>query len=362
MNRTIQHLEFLASRHDCVIVPGLGAVLAQNAPAQEVEDGVWLPPRRNYSFNSLLTISDGLVVGSLARSMSISHERAAGMVADEVTAMRRQLEHEGTLSLGRVGTLLLDEERMMIFEAVSTDTLASFAGWYPRLEYRTEADVIESEKAPKVLPRVKPFTRIMRIAAAAALLVAVGLALSTPVSVEDAQYASLGLPELKMPQKSTVVFVNNSVSKNVGTKESRQVTIVSTKTVLKDARVMIPEDNKTLVAVASKQENKKQAEKTVAKVSVESPSVVAKQAETKTLRINDSDEYCLVIASLVSAEDAEKFISYESRRNPGLDMRVLAQDGRYRIYAATGTTQSQALEAASSPKISRYKGVWVARR
>lgn len=339
MNLTVRHLEYLISRHDCVIVPGLGAVLARNVSAEESADcGRWTPPCRNYSFNGSLTETDGLLAGSVARALGISHERATELLADELVGMRRQLDHEGSLSLGRVGRLYRESDAGVVFEPAEKDLLTPFATWYRPFELRpvavATAEVSDDESLRKVA-KLTPFGRFMRIAAAIIVLVAVGLAVSTPVSVEDAQYASLTLPAVTSPKKATVPAVTRPA-------EVTSEAVAATETVAPKLelsnRIEIP------VAVAEK-------------------SVKAKAVKpASSIRLNDFDEYCLVVASLVSEEAAGQFILDESRRNPGLAMGILEQNGRYRVYAATGKTQAQALSAASNPKISRYKGVWVTRR
>lgn len=280
-----------------------------------------------------------MLAGSVARALGISHERATELLADELVGMRRQLDHEGSLSLGRVGRLYRESDAGVVFEPAEKDLLTPFATWYRPFELRpvavATAEVSDDESLRKVA-KLTPFGRFMRIAAAIIVLVAVGLAVSTPVSVEDAQYASLTLPSIKSPKKVTVPAVAGPAEKTAGVETSG---VVAESPALEGSNeIEIP------VAVAEK-------------------SVTAKAVKpASSIRLNDFDEYCLVVASLVSEEAAGQFILDESRRNPGLAMGILEQKGRYRVYAATGKTQAQALSAASNPKISRYKGVWVTRR
>lgn len=344
MNLTVRHLEYLISRHDCVIVPGLGAVLARNVSAEESADcGRWTPPCRNYSFNGSLTETDGLLAGSVARALGISHERATELLADELLGMRRQLDHEGSLSLGRVGRLYRESDEGVLFEPAEKDLLTPFATWYRPFELRpvdvAAAEVSDDESLSKGA-KLTPFGRFMRIAAAIIVLVAVGLAVSTPVSVEDAQYASLTLPAVTSPKKAIVPAVARPAEVNAEAETSEVVAETET------------------VAPKLELNNRIEIPVTVAEKSVKAKAV----KPVASIRLNDFDEYCLVVASLVSEEAAGQFILDESRRNPGLAMGILEQNGRYRVYAATGKTQAQALSAASNPKISRYKGVWVTRR
>lgn len=81
------------------------------------------------------------------------------------------------------------------------------------------------------------------------------------------------------------------------------------------------------------------------------------------LRFRDSDPYCLIVASLTTAEDAQKFIDDQYRVNPDMALAVLHKDGRYRVYAATGTSPNALQAQASDSRIARrYKGAWVCAR
>ena len=68
MNHLILHIEYLLLRHDCVIVPGLGAFIATASPALiDVVKGPMLPPRRSVMVNQAVTTADGLLPNSIGR-------------------------------------------------------------------------------------------------------------------------------------------------------------------------------------------------------------------------------------------------------------------------------------------------------
>ena len=74
---------------------------------------------------------------------------------------------------------------------------------------------------------------------------------------------------------------------------------------------------------------------------------------------NQSDLYYLVVGSFYTRDEAEKYISQHTE----IPLGILAKDGRYRVYAASGTTSAQVYEAAKSEAISsRYPDSWVCRR
>ena len=57
-----RHISRLISAHDCVIIPGVGAFLAQRQSAYyNAEEQVYMPPRRTLAFNPHITIDDALL-------------------------------------------------------------------------------------------------------------------------------------------------------------------------------------------------------------------------------------------------------------------------------------------------------------
>ena len=75
-----------------------------------------------------------------------------------------------------------------------------------------------------------------------------------------------------------------------------------------------------------------------------------------TLRMNTSDRYCLVIASLPTMELAEKYIGENNNYNLG----VLAKDGKFRVYVATGNTTTEVLAGKKFADIeTRFADAWV---
>ncbi|MDE6077369.1 MAG: hypothetical protein K2G29_06510, partial [Muribaculaceae bacterium] len=68
MNVLFRHIEFLLTRHDCVIVPGLGAFIVTSAPAViDRASRRVSPPSRSVLFNQAVTLDDGRLANSYAR-------------------------------------------------------------------------------------------------------------------------------------------------------------------------------------------------------------------------------------------------------------------------------------------------------
>lgn len=372
VNQTLRHIEYLVSHHDCVIIPGLGAVLAHHVTARyDADNQRWCAPCRGYSFNSALHQGDGLLVASLARAKNVSHERATIMVSDDISAMIRQLNADGVLSLGRIGDLYMDADHTLTFMPATTDMLTPGSSWMPVLKYNAVPEVetaINESNADNVLTgAVSPWYRRVKVAMWIAVLLCLGVSLSTPIEVDEAAFASLGMVSVTGPQEAKPNFDTNAKVTTVNkTKKSpayRNNAVKDSPHKISDKANMPENTGRDHI----RKSNKTQKSGIKPTVEGEKKSYSTVKAEdikgsTGALRNESTDHYCLVIASLTSAEDADKFISMESRRNPSLPMHVIEQGGRYRIYAATGATESQALAAARDSRVQRYRGVWVTKR
>lgn len=116
MTNLFRHIEFLLLRHDCVIVPGLGAFIVTDISAKiDFENSRILPPGRSLMFNQAVTFDDGLLANSYARYLSISFEEARQVILKEVSSLFDSLRRKGKIKIGRLGLLELEEENQLLF-------------------------------------------------------------------------------------------------------------------------------------------------------------------------------------------------------------------------------------------------------
>lgn len=350
MNRIIRHIQYLLSKHDCVIIPGLGALLARSVVSR-CEDGVMTAPRRAYSFNPLLKDDDGLLTHSIARQSGITYEQARIEVEREVAMMRRTLAEQGQLQIGRIGILTYADSETMEFFPATHDSITPMVSWMPMIEVistiERAREMMRGEEAQAKTRRHHQYLRTaLRAAASVIVLLTICLVASTPVAVDNSEYASL-YPEIG---KAKVI---------VPTKHKAVENITPAKT-----------ENQTTAQVAPIAQSEPQIQPAPQKAAESAQSVVKEQkaprraaASTAEIRFRDNDPYCLIVASLTNAEDARKFIDEQYRVNPAMALDVIVKDGRYRVYAATGTTMASAQAYANDSRIARrFKGAWVCAR
>lgn len=320
-----EHIEYLLRNHDCVIVPGWGAFIAQYQPASFTEDGQMLPPSRLIGFNASISHQDGLLASSVMRREKISYDAASSKISTEVNALRHQFDVDGELALGRIGIFSKSSDGAIVFEpTLSTSVMGEYMSLLP----------VELELPKQVEPEVEivkrkdviyvPVSRsLFRIAASLLLLVLLGITLSTPVALDDnASYASISTPKITAPTKVKPMSE--------------------------------PVDAELFIAMPSDPDAMAIADTVSVKESVSSVDPTS-----KSWRCEENDAYCLIVASLASRELAEEYISERNESS----LKILESSGKYRIYAATGATATQALELTKNDAFSsKYPAAWVCRR
>lgn len=109
MEKLERHISQLLARHNCVIVPGLGAFLAHSVPAAyNSEEQLFMPPHRTLGFNSQVTMNDALLVSDYMTSENISYEKAVQAVQNDVRSLRRLLSTKGEVRFGELGTFTMN--------------------------------------------------------------------------------------------------------------------------------------------------------------------------------------------------------------------------------------------------------------
>lgn len=309
-----RHIITLLRRHDCVIMPGIGAFIATRVAASfDSLTGKFNPPARILSFNPAICHDDGLLASSVSRRMKISFEQARERVEAEAELMRRRLKAEGALTIARVGTLYRCSDSRLDFRPA-----ASWTPMFPVVNCLTmhqsapAFEVIcptpsEPEKSVAVV-RVPLRMRRLRAAAAAMIIFLVGFALSTPIDLRQAQYASLAAPSFTAPEPE--------VFEPLPTPAGIELNIASA-----------PADGAL----------------STAKPEPEKPK-----------------NYVVVVASLATLEQAKEFISHSAING----LQILQSGENYRVYCAAGATHEEAWSAAEaiSGLRSAFPDVWVCHR
>ena len=79
------HIEYLLLRHDCVVVPGIGAFInIYQTPEFDTATGKITPMMREVRFNGAVRSDDGLLANSYARKYQISYREGAELLRQDI--------------------------------------------------------------------------------------------------------------------------------------------------------------------------------------------------------------------------------------------------------------------------------------
>ena len=158
-----RHIEILLLSNDCVIVPGLGGFMTHHVEARYDErDSMFLPPLRTLGFNPQLNINDSLLVQSYIEAYDISYPEALQRIDDEVNELRQHVENEGCYELNDIGVLSLNEDGNYVFTPCEAGILtpalyglSSFEISPIKVKAEQPQPVVVQEPEPAVEPTAK---------------------------------------------------------------------------------------------------------------------------------------------------------------------------------------------------------------
>lgn len=112
-----QYVEELLYKHQCVIIPKLGAFISNRKSAKLFEDKTFAPPKRELTFNASLNSNDGLLMKHIANASGVEYAKVEDYVNTAVEGWKRVLQQGEALTLPNIGTLRQTPEGRISFEA-----------------------------------------------------------------------------------------------------------------------------------------------------------------------------------------------------------------------------------------------------
>ncbi|MGC9150854.1 MAG: SPOR domain-containing protein [Microbacter sp.] len=117
----INHIETLLTEHDCVILPGFGALIVNYVSAVIVErEEQLIPPHKTIYFNPALQHDDGLLIETWRLKQKISYQKASRQVEKFVLQIKQALLDHPTVSFGQLGTFHAVEHHRIEFQPAFT--------------------------------------------------------------------------------------------------------------------------------------------------------------------------------------------------------------------------------------------------
>lgn len=111
------YVEKLLYSYNCVVVPGFGAFLAHEKPAETCEaTHLFYPPSKAISFNAQLCKNDGVLVAEIAKDKKLTYEALLHEVEKVSESWKKRLEQGESILLAGIGTLWYNEEQKIQFQ------------------------------------------------------------------------------------------------------------------------------------------------------------------------------------------------------------------------------------------------------
>lgn len=298
----LPHIQYLIRFHDCVVLPGFGALIANQVKARR-EGDILYAPSRTLGFNPSVCHNDGLLATSVARREGISYAAAVSAVSAAVEEMRRIYDVAGELELPRIGCLHHNADGSMEFEPASINNIAA-AGYFG-LQPIDLTQYMEEPENILPLHYVSPIRRALRYIASVVVLLCLGTVLSTMVPIErgETNLAAIGVPAVTTPHAI----------------------------ILPDRQM--PESRQMYLAIPDREESTAIAD--------------AEPAEVEVVEEESAPEhrYYLVVASYETMSQAQRYVERHSDEN----LSILEGSGRFRVYAATGNSVEEASHLMNDP-------------
>lgn len=350
MLRIVTHIENLLLEHDCVILPDFGGFVLQAVPSvYDKENNRFLPMRKEVMFNSTLRYADGLLCGSYMQRYGVDYAKARLMMEEDIDSLSKVLEHDKSVTLGKIGSFTKGDEGQVIFMPGDSSLLNADAYGLPAFEFpllpvieRVESVATTKKKESGDILYIPVSRRFIRIAAASAAAVALFFLSSTPIKdVNRSTYRASFVP-----------------SEMITTHFEKQAAQPFDEVL---AEAVVEEPKVELEAKPAVEPAKVEAAAPV----VAKPASVAAVKEAKSAKPERKREavakkmYHVIIASFPSQGQADEYISKVDRKLCG-NVNIVLRDGKYRVYADRFDNRRDAENyMATIRKSPSYKDAWI---
>lgn len=288
----LEHIEYLMAGHDCVIVPGFGAFIARYDSAYCESDGInWHRPERQISFNGELIHNDGLLAGSIMRKEGCAFGVANDAISESVASFHKQLSAEGELSFGSIGIFKI-KNKNIVFVPRRANVYDFYGIGSFSMRPLCAAELPGKDKIDGNW-RFSLNKDYLKIAASILVLLVLSFVLSTPISNKKGQQEYASMSTFGISSEGAFPYVSE----------------------VKELAISLPPRD--------------------------TDSVVVRGYKSGGGSVVDNDKYFLIVCSVLSQAEADKFIAGQSGN---YTYKVLAKNGKYRVYVATGNSVNELMK------------------
>lgn len=303
MNPLLPHIVYLLRRHDCVIIPSLGAFIVGRRPAMlDAAAGKFYPPMKEVMFNASIVNNDGLLANSLARRQRISYQEGLQIVGDAAARMRERLMADKRLRLSALGILTLGPEGNIVFSPEETPAQGAARRGLRPVDLRgADAEEVAATE------------------------------IDEPRQIRDSRYYYFRVRKSAMRVAASIVAV----------------------IILAVAGMYFPESS-----VAPEEIRQEQA--SVIPVPKPDSAVTPMKQEAKTT-VADSAKYHIVVGAFTDADEARRFLDRHAGK--GFDLRIVRSRKFIHITADRGDDRDALFSKMNShPLDTTFRNPWIMKR
>ena len=349
MKNLVQHIESLIIKHECVIVPGLGGFITYRDRAIVRNNRLYAPTQR-IRFNSLLTYHDGLLAEAYMQNRHITYAEALEAIKTDVEQITTSLKAGNTVLFGRIGSLSLSDGNITLRNN-DCKFLPENIG-LPVIQLKQLVSTQPTNTITINIP--KSSSNTLRYVASIAIIFLITIFIPNPI-IQNTQQASLAfdsLPNildyrLQFSDKEQVINYSTEIDQSNDQHDINEIqniennpiiTQQNTITILETEIITETIDSKSSTDITNQTNTTKETYN-----SEKETDNSEKKSEQSNKSKHSSQKYHLIIASLTSLEDAEKYIDNHTRFNQS-DLEIIESNGKYRISAVRFDKYKEAIE------------------
>ena len=305
MQSIFSHIAYLLTQHECVVIPGFGALIHSYVPARNaMDEDIFSPPSISLGFNSELNHNDGILADSIKSERNISYNDANKIVSDFSVKLNDQLKNKKKITIPQVGHFALSEDKKINFSpaadlSANVDQFGFKNFYIPLLsEIATTPEKDKPEESQDNRVIMIPLSKRLLTAASVAAIVLIFMLLSTPIDNKDVpmQYAG-------MFSSYTPVSVHQAIPVELPEATTDEVVV---------------KDSISELVVSAKE-------------SIPEQSLVEQKEEKPVLIVENSPNgYLIIIASFPTRREAERILP-DLKKNFD-SASIIEKNNRSRIY------------------------------
>lgn len=335
MDRLSLHIEYLLLRHDCVVVPGIGAFInVRNRAQLNPETGEIRPMWREVRFNSAISHDDGMLANSYARKYQVSFQQGRDLLGQSVASLREALQADGEAPLGRLGMLIRDDEGLISYS--------------PRRRGDAEMRMIGFAPASVAL-------RTLDKATAPTATITEGNSSAIMSQKADEEYSSIDGDRKFDTQHNYYIAINKRFAQVAA---CLALIIMAALSVYFPASRQPKEDQASVVPVEHMLRSAKQGVKAAAKIVKPADAKPQPSSEVTSVVAPTQYSYYLIVATFHKESEADNFISQMGGKESGL--HTVKSGKIYRVSAKGSNDKDELLSELNSKEFGdRYKEAWI---